>query len=237
MSPNARQAPVLRTKQHTPRTDSLCDTNLAGVRCRTASWCGCEGSPSRPRAAFERKQDSHANDDLGSRNLCKTGASCDLHNTCASILSLLLYFSGWNCNDLCSRHGAASEVPEKAVFEHFLGAEKSGFGGGASNRKDRGRFFDRPFLELFKFDDDSEFPRQGPNRFVQESLFVFLREQRFGAGRWILYGQVVRGVIGELQEELTPLSQLHQRRIDRNSCGPGKKARAFVERGEIPKRV
>jgi hypothetical protein len=93
MSPNARRAFVLRTKQHTPRTDPYATQTLQQCGCRTASWCGCEGSPSRPLAAFERKQDSHANDDLGSRNLCKTGASCDFHNTCASILSLLLYFS------------------------------------------------------------------------------------------------------------------------------------------------
>jgi hypothetical protein len=64
MSPNARRALVLRTKQHTPRTDSLCDTTLQECGVELLLGMG-EGSPSRPRAAFERKQDSHPNDGSG----------------------------------------------------------------------------------------------------------------------------------------------------------------------------
>ena len=58
-----------------------------------------------------------------------------------------------------------------------------------------------------------------------------------GSGDRSFTANFFRSVIGQLQEELAPLSQLHQRRIDRDSCSPGEKARALVERGQIQKRV
>ena len=95
------------------------------------------------------------------------------------------------------KHGAASHVSDKAVFERFLGAEEPGFRGGGRNRERCGSFFKRPIPELFEFDNNSEVPRQGSNCFVQECLFVFLREQRFGVESWIFQSQVFRSVVGE----------------------------------------